>query len=135
MKVPVLVLREFQQGPTHAVPKWSDLNTDKCFFQRMISTNSSGHSLWGILLFENLRTALREAVELGEALWLAKQCLVLWAISLSFSSFFFPPDGKERQVPLSVGISQQTLNPYCLSHVERLICSCCLASPKRPSRW
>lgn len=40
----------------------------------MISTNSSGHSLWGILLFENL-TALYKAVELGEALCFGKAVL------------------------------------------------------------
>ena len=34
----------------------------------MISRDSSGHNLWGILLFENLCTALHKAVELGEAL-------------------------------------------------------------------
>ena len=52
--------------------KWSDLNPGKHFFQRMISTNSSGHSLWGILLFENLLTALCKAVELVEALCIGK---------------------------------------------------------------
>ena len=94
------------------------------------------HSLWGILLFENFCAALCKAVEPGEALSVHCQGNAWFSGLCRFHLiFFYFPGGKERQLPLNVGISQQTLNPYCLTHVERLICSCCLALPKRPVGW